>query len=62
MNVFIGMSTQWRVGPAGAYGLDYAALPAVLRMTGTPRAEWPDVFDSIRILESSALDTMKAKK
>ena len=29
LNVFVAMSTQWRVGNNGATGLDYAALPVV---------------------------------
>lgn len=34
MRVFIAMQTQWRVGMAGATGLDYAVLPTVLEMLG----------------------------
>jgi Phage related hypothetical protein (DUF1799). len=61
VNCFIAMSTQWRVGLAGATGLDYGALPAVLRMNGTPRSEWSEIFDSIRVLEETALQTMRKK-
>ena len=55
VNTFAAMGTQWRTGMGGATGLDYAALPAVLRLTGLPRAEWPDVFEGLRILEDEAL-------
>lgn len=34
MRVFIAMQTQWRVGMAGATGLDYVVLPTVLDMLG----------------------------
>ena len=61
VNVFIAMSTQWRTGMSGATGLDYGALPAVLRMTSVPRAEWPEVFESIRVLEDAALEVMRRK-
>ena len=55
MQVFLAMQTQWRTGMAGATGLDYAALPAVLRLTGLPRAQWPQVFDDLRDMEGEAL-------
>ncbi len=62
VNAFIAMSTQWRCGMAGATGLDYNALPTVMRLSGVPRAEWPHVFESIRVLEDAALETMRQKQ
>lgn len=58
VNAFIAMSSQWRVGPAGPIGLDYGAIPAVLRLITLPRATWPDVFDGLRVMESEALKVM----
>lgn len=55
------MSTQWRVGMAGATGLDYNALPAVLRLSEVQRKDWPAIFDDLRILEDAALALMRAK-
>jgi hypothetical protein len=55
------MGTQWRVGAGGATGLDYGVLPVVLRLSGVPRAEWPDVFDGLRIMEEAALDHIHKK-
>jgi hypothetical protein len=52
---FERMATQWRVHTGGPYGLDYAALPAVLQMVGIKRKQWPEVFDDIRVMESAAL-------
>jgi hypothetical protein len=62
VNAFVAMSTQWRVGMSGATGLDYTALPGVLRLTGIPRADWPGVFDGIRVMEDTALETMRKQK
>ena len=59
VNAFVSMGTQWRVGPGGAYGLDYGVLPQVLRLAQIPRKEWPQVFDSIRVLEDAALAEMR---
>ena len=63
VNVFITMSTQWRVGMNGATGLDYNALPAVMKLIGVPKKLRTAVFDDIRTLEDSAMETIrKAKK
>lgn len=58
LNLLIAMSTQWRSGMNGPTGLDYAALPAVLRMQGIARADWPDLFDCLRVMESEAMKVM----
>lgn len=55
VGVFQAMETQWRVGMEGATGLDYNALPTVLRLTRVPRAKWPDVFEDLRTMERAAL-------
>lgn len=60
--MFNAMGTQWRVGQGGRTGLDYNALLPVLRMHGIPRAQWPDLFESIRVLEGAALDTMMEQR
>ena len=62
VNVFIAMSTQWRAGMGGATGLDYSALPVVMRHAGIKRADQPAIFDDLRILEDAALETMRKDK
>lgn len=62
VNVLIAMSTQWRVGAAGPVGLDYNVLPAVLRLQGIPRSDWPDTFECVRVLEAEALTVMSEDK
>lgn len=62
VNVFIAMSTQWRTGYRGPTGLDYAVLPAVLRLTGVPADERAGVFDGLRAMEDAALETMRKSK
>ena len=52
------MFTQWRTGMGGPTGLDYAALPAVMRMTGIPRDQWQDTFESLRVMEAEAMKVM----
>ncbi|MCA1857456.1 DUF1799 domain-containing protein [Massilia oculi] len=60
-DAFCGMSTQWRVGMSGATGLDYNALPVVLRLQGAPRADWQQLFVDIRVMEQQALLSMRAE-
>lgn len=58
VNVFVALSTQWRVGMNGATGLDYGVVPMVLRLQQIPRPDWPDTFDALRVLEGEALSVM----
>lgn len=56
---FSALRTQWRVGMAGATGLDYNVVPAVLRLQGVPRADWSQLFEDLRVMESAALQAMR---
>ncbi|WP_211840913.1 DUF1799 domain-containing protein [Pseudoxanthomonas sacheonensis] len=58
VETFISLSTQWRTGAMGATGLDYGVLPQVLRLLGVPRAEWPELFEQLQVIESEALTIM----
>jgi hypothetical protein len=62
VHVFDALSTQWRVGMSGAIGLDYNAIPPVLRMSEVPRKQWADLFADLRVMESAALQKMREKK
>ena len=57
------LSTQWRIGPGGATGLDNAAISPSLQMAGltVTDAEWPQLFADLRTLEAAALDAMHIK-
>ncbi|MCT8165631.1 DUF1799 domain-containing protein [Pseudomonas sp. HD6421] len=56
--LFEALGTQWRLGPGGPSGLDYAAIPAVARMMDIKRSQLADVFPDIRIMEREALAIM----
>ncbi|PRP71632.1 hypothetical protein BUE93_05770 [Chromobacterium amazonense] len=57
--VWNAMQTQWRVGPAGAYGLDYAALPVVEARCDVE----PDgaLFEALQAMECEAVRLMAKK-
>lgn len=60
VNVFVSLGTQWRVGPAGPYGLDYSVLYQKLdRLKLTP-AECEQMEEDIRTLEDAALEQMRS--
>ena len=58
LDVFLNMQTQWRVGMAGATGLDYGPLPFVMRTQGIKRSDWATILDGIRVMEIAALEEM----
>jgi hypothetical protein len=62
VGVFRDMLTQWRVGAAGATGLDYSALPVVFRVRGIRGADRADVFDGLQIMERAALAAMRENR
>ena len=62
VDVFIAMTTQWRVGAAGPVGLDYAALPEVWRRLKVPPGERDRVFDDLRLMEAEALTVMGERR
>ena len=55
MHVFMAMQTQWRVGMAGATGLDYGVLPAVMDMMCVDMQERRHVFAKVRVVEAEFL-------
>ena len=61
LRVFQSMSTQWRIGMSGASGLDYSALPAVMKFEGVRKKDRRDVFDCVQILERAALGIIHTK-
>jgi hypothetical protein len=62
VTAFDALGTQWRTGAAGPTGLDYAAVPTVLRLSGVPRSKWGQVFGDIRLMEASALEVMQKRR
>jgi hypothetical protein len=59
VNLFVALGTQWRVGPGGAYGLDYTALYQKLDRLGLSAEEAERMEEDIRILEDAALEQMR---
>lgn len=57
--IFMDMLTQWRVGPGGATGLDYAALPVVMKLRKVPKSDTSEIFDNIQIMERAALKGLR---
>lgn len=60
-NLFSSISTQWRVGVAGACGLDYNVLFARMGRMKLDDAQHDQLFSDIRVIESEALSIMNKK-
>lgn len=60
---FCACSTQWRTGMAGATGLDYIAVLAVIDRMFRERSdgERDAVFADVRVIELAALEKMSEK-
>lgn len=54
-DLFARMSTQWRVGMAGATGLDYNAAYPLLDKMAAGKMDWWHLFDGLQACESEAL-------
>lgn len=61
VGAFTSMLTQWRAGAMGVIGLDYGVLRDVLDLNEVPRADWPQVFEDIRVMEDEALALLRQK-
>lgn len=59
VTLFADMMTQWAIGPGGAVGLRYEALPAVFELRGTPAADRPGMFDGLRVMERAAMEEFR---
>lgn len=62
VQLFGAVSTQWRVGFGGAYGLDYQAVAAVMDMRGIKRKRRGALFDDIQIMEAEVLAMWREKE
>lgn len=56
------MGTQWRAGVGGPTGLDYSALPHVMRLLEIPKNLRSSLFQDLRVMEAEALLVMSELK
>lgn len=62
MGVFSAMRSQWRAGMGGFYGLDFNVLPEIWQRLKVAEADRDEVFESLLLMEGSALKFMHSKK
>lgn len=58
IRLFESMSTQWRTGFKGAYGLDYNVLYRKMDRMHLSAEEFDDIESAIGIMEQAALEKM----
>lgn len=62
VEVFSRLTGSWRVGPAGAYGLDLALAFQLFPLLGIKKKDWLSLVDDLRVMESAALDEINKKR
>jgi hypothetical protein len=60
--IFQGMRTQWRVGPNGATGLDFCALPVVEQRMRITRRQSREAFPYLVVMQDEALRWFDSKR
>lgn len=60
VNLFVVLMTQWRVGVSGVVGLDYNVLYRKMDRMKLTEAEYDDLEDDVRVMETEAMKTMMA--
>jgi len=58
VDLFMEVSTQWRVGMSGPTGLDYAGVLAVMEINGIAPEDRRERLQELRVMERAALDVM----
>ncbi|MEN4918267.1 DUF1799 domain-containing protein [Achromobacter spanius] len=56
--LFVALRSQWRIGMAGATGLDYAVMFHKMDRMGLTPERYEELEEQMRVLEHAALDEM----
>ncbi|EHK64776.1 DUF1799 domain-containing protein [Achromobacter arsenitoxydans] len=59
--LFVALRSQWRVGMAGATGLDYGVMFHKMDRMDLAPDRYEELEDQMRVLEHAALDEMSKK-
>lgn len=60
VQLLVALGTQWRMAAMGGpVGLDYGAVRPTLQLLGVPRAQWPDLFKDLQVMEAAAVRAMR---
>ena len=62
LDMLIDMQTQWRVGAAGATGMDYTALETLMRVKRVKAADRADLLGDVRRMESAVLELWREQR
>jgi hypothetical protein len=64
VELFIACTTQWRCASAGmsliTLGFDYTGIESALRMSGTKKKHWPQLFKDLGVMEKAAVTVLNA--
>lgn len=60
VQLFLALRTQWMVGMSGPTGINYVAIEPTARLMDLQVT--PEIFNGIRLMEGSAMETMRDQK
>lgn len=61
-SLWLGLQTQWNVGMAGAFGLDYTGVEACMRMRDIARKKRVELFAMVQLMEQACLEEWAKKR
>lgn len=62
LDMLIDMQTQWRVGAAGATGMDYTALETLMRVKRVKTEDRADLLGDVRRMEAAVLELWREQR
>lgn len=62
LSLWIGLQTQWNVGMAGAFGLNYPGVEACMRMRDISRKKRAELFAVVQLMEQACLEEWAEKR
>lgn len=60
--LWLGLQTQWNVGMAGAFGLDYTGVEACMRMRDIRKKKRNRLFAMVQLMEQACLEEWAEKR
>jgi hypothetical protein len=59
---WLRVQTQWNVGMAGAFGLNYPGIEACMRLSDIPRKKRVELFGMVQLMEQACLEEWAEKR
>ncbi|MGG7604629.1 DUF1799 domain-containing protein [Massilia sp. BKSP1R2A-1] len=61
-HLWVGLQTQWNVGMAGAFGLNYPGVETCMRLRDYSRKKRVELFAMVQLMEQACLEEWAEKR